>query len=138
MGKYGGEQRGTFTPGLSFGGASVGMTFSTQVGRYIRIGSLVWFDINITLSAKGTSVGNALVTGLPFTSVNASPSVAAPVGYATALAASATTALVAIININATTIQIHRFTAGASVQITDADFGNTSDFYVSGLFEAAA
>lgn len=58
---------GTFTPALKFGGASVGMTYSTQSGRFTRIGNVVTFWIEILLSAKGSSTGSATITGLPYT-----------------------------------------------------------------------
>ncbi len=61
---------GTFTPGLTFGGGSTGMTFSSWSGRYIRIGNLIYVSAEIRLSAKGSSTGIAKVTGLPFVGVN--------------------------------------------------------------------
>lgn len=56
---------GTWTPAITFGGASVGMTFSAQQGLWARQGRLFYHQFNITLSAKGSSVGTALLTGLP-------------------------------------------------------------------------
>lgn len=58
---------GTFTPGIAFGGASVGVVYVVQEGRYTRIGDLVFFDVYMDISNKGASVGNATITGLPFT-----------------------------------------------------------------------
>lgn len=59
-------EEGTWTPGLTFGGASVDMTFANQVGRYTKIGRAVIINGILTLSAKGSSTGAARVTGLPF------------------------------------------------------------------------
>lgn len=56
---------GTWTPGISFGGASVGATYSTQVGYYTQIGNVVFCNFLMVLSNKGSSVGNASITGLP-------------------------------------------------------------------------
>jgi hypothetical protein len=56
----------TYTPTISFGGASVGITYSTQLGRYTRIGDLVFFSLYIILTSKGSSVGNASIS-LPIT-----------------------------------------------------------------------
>src|SRR5262245_45536848 len=58
---------GTFTPALTFGGASVGITYATQSGFYTRIGRLVHIEIAIMLTSVGSSTGNAVITGLPFT-----------------------------------------------------------------------
>jgi hypothetical protein len=63
-------EEGTWTPAIKFAGNNVGMTFSQQLGQYIKIGRqvTVWYAIQLT--AKGSSVGNATVTGVPFTSSN--------------------------------------------------------------------
>lgn len=57
----------TFTPVIAFGGASVGITYSTQYGYYIRNGDMVTAWVDITLSSKGSSVGSMTITGLPYT-----------------------------------------------------------------------
>lgn len=60
-------QEGTWTPGLSFGGASVGMTFSSRSGRYTKVGRAYYLSGNMQLSAKGSSSGMARVEGFPAT-----------------------------------------------------------------------
>lgn len=57
--------QGTFTPVLQFGGASVGITYTTQSGQYTQIGDVLFFNLLITLSSNGTSTGNATITGFP-------------------------------------------------------------------------
>ena len=59
-------EEGTWTPDLQFGGAKVGMTYTTQSGTYTKIGKLVYVIGLIALSNKGSSTGNATVAGLPF------------------------------------------------------------------------
>lgn len=61
-------EEGTFTPTVTFGGGSTGMTYSAQAGFYTKIGDTVNFWIRVALSAKGSSTGIAAVAGLPFTS----------------------------------------------------------------------
>ncbi len=60
-------EEGTWTPSLEFGGASVAMAYTTQIGVYTKIGNMVFIQFYIFLSAKGTSAGAATITGLPFT-----------------------------------------------------------------------
>lgn len=60
-------EEGTFSPNLLFGGANTGMTYSAQTGLYTKIGNAVVFSIRIVLTAKGSSTGNASISGLPFT-----------------------------------------------------------------------
>ena len=59
-------QEGVFTPTIQFGGASVGITYTLNAGNYVRVGNLVNFQADITLSSKGSSTGAASVVGLPF------------------------------------------------------------------------
>jgi hypothetical protein len=56
----------TWTPAVTFGGASVGVTYTTQLGSIYKIGKCVSFTCYIQLSSKGSSVGSIAVTGLPF------------------------------------------------------------------------
>jgi hypothetical protein len=51
---------------LNFGGATTGITYTTQTGTYVRIGSLMYVQFSIELSSKGSATGNASITGLPF------------------------------------------------------------------------
>lgn len=62
-------EEGVWTPALTFGGGATGLTYATQLGRYVKIGRFVQVWFRITLSAKGTSTGAAVIGGLPF-SVN--------------------------------------------------------------------
>lgn len=55
----------TFTPTLNFGGATTGITYTTQSGVYSRVGNVITFTITIVLSNKGSATGTATITGLP-------------------------------------------------------------------------
>jgi hypothetical protein len=60
-------EEGTWTPGLTFGGGTTGLTYTGRSGGYIVIGALVHVWGNIVINAKGSSTGQARLTGLPFT-----------------------------------------------------------------------
>ena len=62
---------GSFTPALNFGGASVGIVYTVQSGSYTRMANVVYFTLTLTISNKGSSTGNAFITGFP---VNAASS----------------------------------------------------------------
>jgi len=52
---------GTFTPTLELGGTEIstsGGSYTTQLGSWVRHGRLVFLNIKITLSAKGSATGN--------------------------------------------------------------------------------
>lgn len=61
---------GTWIPVLSFGGASTGITYAIQSANYRLIGRFIYSDFVIVLSSKGSSTGNAVISGLPFASAN--------------------------------------------------------------------
>ena len=63
-------EEGTWTMGVSFGGASVGVTYDINTGTYTKIGRQVTVNGLLVLTSKGSSTGNAKVTGLPFTIAN--------------------------------------------------------------------
>jgi len=59
------NKTGTFTPGIAFGGATTGITYSTQEGHYTQIGNVVYFSAFVNLSSKGSASGQATLTGFP-------------------------------------------------------------------------
>lgn len=125
-----------FTPVLQFGGASVGITYSRQVGYFSRIDNIVYIDIDCVLTSKGSSTGNATITGIPFsawnntltsnlfmTTLTATPP-ANTTGYELQIAASTTSG--AIFSLQAA--------ASGSTQLTNAHFGNATVFRVQGFY----
>ena len=60
-------EEGTWTPVLTFGGASTGITYSNRGGNYTKIGRQVTLNFMIELSSKGSSTGDAVIGGLPYT-----------------------------------------------------------------------
>ena len=58
---------GSFDPVLRFDGSvPVGIVYTEQAGTYTKTGPLVIFALHIAISNKGTSVGAASISGLPF------------------------------------------------------------------------
>lgn len=59
---------GVWTPNLTFGGLSVGITYNEtyHYGVYSKVGKVVTFTGIAVLTSKGSSVGNASIIGLPF------------------------------------------------------------------------
>ena len=60
-------EEGTWTPALAFGGNSSGISYSSRSGSYIKIGTTVYCQGQMDLTSKGSSSGDASITGLPFT-----------------------------------------------------------------------
>jgi hypothetical protein len=59
-------EEGTWTMGVSFNGASVGITYGNNTGTYTKVGRKVTVNGYIALINKGSSTGVAAITGLPF------------------------------------------------------------------------
>ena len=59
-------EEGTWTPTLRFGGSTTGISYSSQLGRYTKIGDTVHVQVFIALSSKGSASGSADISGLPF------------------------------------------------------------------------
>ena len=60
-------EEGDWTPVLSFGGGTTGITYTARDGAYTRIGRQVTITFMVDISSKGSSTGQATITGLPFT-----------------------------------------------------------------------
>ena len=122
-------EEGTFTPVVTFGGASVGITYSDQGGFYTKIGNLVTCQIRIVLSNKGSSSGIAQIANLPFT-------------VAGGLALSAITARITSMTFadvyggyavpSATTLYLEEVTtAGTQSALTNSDFTNGTNIIIT-------
>ena len=61
------------TYGVAFGGGTTGITYNSgnSNGMYFRMGSMVYVAGQVALSNKGSSTGQATITGLPYTSNSA-------------------------------------------------------------------
>jgi hypothetical protein len=122
-------RKGTFTPVLQFGGGSTGITYTTQLGTFTRIGNVVTFQTNITLSAKGSSTGAAAITGLPY----ASAGITACVISASLL--TFTGQVVAVIGTGGTQLNLRSFaTTLAFSDLLDTAFVNTTVIQISGCY----
>ncbi len=118
-------EEGTFTVGVSFGGASVGVTTSINAGKYTKIGRQVTVNGYIQLTSKGSSTGDARITGLPFTIPNDFGNYSAVNLWISAITFANQFQANGVIN--STNISLQEITElGIGSSITDADFANNS------------
>jgi hypothetical protein len=128
---------GVFTPTIAFNGASVGVTYTTQLGAWTKIGNRIFYEVVIVLSSKGSSNGTATVRGFP----PAYPFPAEPAHYPVI-----TTERINIdvaggyyacfgegISASHMTLREHGDNVAAA-NLTDADFSNTSAVYITGQY----
>lgn len=127
-------EEGTWTPSADFGGATTGWTIS-GVGKYTKIGRLVTAAYFIQFPIKGSAVGVARLTGLPFSSLGTNGLDDGSPGGAINRWVSMLTALVyAGLRLDATTTTTNCKIMGAAAavatlaQLTDAHFQAGSTF----------
>lgn len=124
----------SWTPAISFGGGTTGITYSTQTGQYSRIGNVVFFRILITLSNKGSSTGNAAITGWPIAAANEND---IGVAYFTALTLTALYTGV-FIQLNGSSSSIFQIGSAQSVtNVTNTNFANGTTINLTGSYFAA-
>jgi hypothetical protein len=127
-------EEGTWTPSITFGGASTGITYASNGARYTKVGRQVSVTCYILMSNKGLATGNARIAGLPFASAAGNPF------YSTASlsAISAMTYLgmaQAYVNVGATNIDLVQTTElGAQSGILDTNFSNGTQLIMSATY----
>ena len=120
---------GTWTPALNFGGATTGITYTTQSGNYVRMGNLVYVHFSIVLSSKGSATGAATITGLPFAGGGVAPGMS--IRYYSNLASIAGSPFGWI---GTTTINLVQMGAATPSALTDANFANNSRLDMWGMY----
>lgn len=119
-----------WTPVLTFGGASTGITYTTQQGVYLRIGDLVFVEMEILLSNKGSATGDAIITGLPLV-VSANSFMNTRWALVT-FDATYTTAIAAVSLSSAALQQVGN--NNAFISLKDTNFSNTTNIFFSGIY----
>lgn len=123
-------EEGTWTIGLTFGGASTGITASSNQAKYTKVGRKVTVTGYLGLSNKGSATGNAVITGLPFNITNSNENYSAASLYLTTI--SFADYPMAYGNIGTGNITLQESTnAGVRNNLTDADFANNSEIILS-------
>ncbi len=131
-------EEGSFTP-IVLGSVTAGtFTYNTgnTLGRYVKVGSLVNFQLAVQTTAGSSATGNVLVGGLPFTVRNLTnyyPSAA--VGFfAYATSGWAQYDQSALLGTNTTTINLYYAGATGSVASDASALNGASLLYVSGSY----
>jgi hypothetical protein len=130
-------QEGTFNPVVAFGGSSVGVTYTSRVGNYTRIGNRMIFDIQIQLLSKGGLTGDMTISGFPYP--------LSPSGISTGNLSISLQGVDGIgsANIdglfNTTTTAIARYinSSGNAVNVTAANMRDNSLIFLSGVVQVA-
>jgi len=118
-------EEGTWTPTLTFGGVSTGITYAGNYGFYTKIGDQVFLSGYIELTNKGSATGYADIRGLTFTvqNTNGNTSAASLRFYNISFSG----AFQGTTPVNTTQIGLTQITLlGAVTDLTDTNFSNNS------------
>jgi hypothetical protein len=128
-------ETGTWTPTLTFGGASASMTYSAQEGYYTRIGDTVFVSGVCTISAVGSSQGTARVASLPFISRNMTSTSFTTSSVAAFDMTGLTSAVTALIEDNQPNAILYDGGATGSTAINHSNFTATSSIRFSATYQ---
>jgi hypothetical protein len=124
-------EEGTWLPVLTGDGGGTAMTYTTQIGKYTKIGNVVIADAYILLSNRGTITGNVIITGLPLPVAPSTYNLAVNWGYYAGLAV-AWASVGGWLNAGDTLYLAGQKTSGTGITpMAQADIGNTSRINVS-------
>ena len=124
---------GTFTPTIVGETTAGAGTYSTQTGRYTRIGNRVFFDVHLVWTAH-TGTGPMRIGTLPYT-VNAS-GVAALSAWADLLSLTANHYLTALAVASSTQVKLYGNNLGGGAP-TDVAMDTAGSLVISGSYEVA-
>lgn len=119
------DAAGSWTPVMTFGGASTGITYSLRDGKWRLKCHQFTAEFTMILSAVGSATGNAIITGLPYApSGNFNP--ACTITFYSALA-SITGGFASYVPSGVTGCSLWQNGAANHVALTEANFTNTSN-----------
>ena len=121
---------------LRFGGASVGLTYTVNVAREIKIGKSVTISFKITVNDNGSSSGAATIAGLTHAAETITGMQWSVGGYADTLTTA--TGLVCWIASGASVINLGYPTAGGVSSLTETEITNGATISCSLTYQAAA
>lgn len=131
-------EEGTWTPIVSFGFGTTGITYSIQGGYYVKVGQMVLIQLRTIFTAKGSSTGNARISGLPFNCTSVTGQAYTPVTWGYYAGFTALPTPTGYIETGNADINLMFHGATAVGAISDASFTNTSDMIITAVYRASA
>jgi hypothetical protein len=125
---------GTWTPGIAFGGGTTGITYATQVGRWTRFSNIIHASCYVGLSNKGSSTGAATITGLPVAANSAANFYQTGVIRASNMSG-LSGHIQGYLSPSGTVFNLDYLGTGSIANVTDTNFGNSSDIIFEITYE---
>jgi len=127
---YNHTARTSWSPALKFGGATTGITYNNQLGDYSTWGNIVFIEIQLDLSSKGSASGAATIESLPITPINSGVVRWYLTGFAPGVTPTSGIVFAQIVGGN-TAVSI---VDSAGNALTDAAFTNTASLRLTGWY----
>jgi hypothetical protein len=127
-------ETGTFTPTVKGSTIAGSATYTTQTGRYTRIGNLVTVYVYVNYSG-GTGTGNLFIDGLPFTAINPAAVYAPPPSIRLInIALTASYAYTGLVNPNSTQIFPRQYPTGGGADI-NVPYDGAGEILINATYE---
>jgi hypothetical protein len=126
-------EEGTFTPTVVGTTTAGTASYAAQLGRYTKIGNMVYFNIYLSFSG-GTGTGGLKINGLPFTSNSTANNLRPITTYFDAIALSAGYFAIGYIANNVTAINFSQLPVGGGGGIS-VSYDGTGEILLSGQYE---
>jgi hypothetical protein len=126
----------SYTPTLAFGGATTGITYTSQAGRYVQVGNQVTAWASITVNSNGSASGTATIS-LPVTASNVSNLLMVGQFVLDEQTTISGDQHVMVVN-NTTTAQLREGITGNSTVLTEADIPDGSILHMTVTYYVGA
>lgn len=115
------QASGTWTPTITFGGASVNLTYTSQEGHWTRLTEKAYLmSGKVVINSNGDSTGTAAIAGLPYVAANYTED-AAIVPVRMAACAGLTSSPFGVVNNNGTTITLSDHSATGAAVLSESN-----------------
>lgn len=124
-------EEGTFTPTYVGSGTPGTTTYTTQSGKYTKIGEMVFVEILLAWSAHSGSSGSAIVGGLPFTNGSIASSFSlVPIG----LSLTANNVMCGYVDASQTTVLLRQYSISGTTTLTTTSLSSSGTLILSGSY----
>lgn len=127
---------GNFTPVLSFAGSSVGVSYTSRFGLWVKIRDIVFYSGRVELSNKGSSVGSLQIQSFPIPSEDVANSNKLFQVLLSNTVGSLQANYVGIFDLNSTVMRVINMSANTVQSITNSDVANNLVVSFSGWIKA--
>jgi len=126
-------EEGTFSPTIAGTTIAGTASYTVQIGRYTKIGNMVYFNIYVVYSS-GNGTGSLAINGLPFTSNSTTNNQRPLTTYVDSITLSASNFAIAYISNNVTRVNFSQIPVGGGGG-NSVSYDGTGEILLGGQYE---